>query len=71
MKKSDLETLQLWAKEELITLLYLDESGCCPESPLSYGYGKVGQQKSIGQKRRKGESISWGFGKKKKDLSIP
>ena len=34
-KKRDLESLESWAKQDLITLLYLDESGCCPESPLS------------------------------------
>lgn len=53
-----MQTLQLWAKQGLITLLYLDESGCCPESPLSYGYGQIGQQKSIAQKTRKGRRIN-------------
>ena len=42
----------------MITLLYLDESGCCPESPLSYGYGQIGQQKSISQKTRKGRRVN-------------
>ena len=53
-----LETLELWAKQDLITLLYLDESGCCPESPLSYGYGKIGQQKIVTQKTRKGRRVN-------------
>jgi putative transposase len=39
-------------------LLYLDESGCCPESPLSYGYGQIGRQKSIPQRKRKGRRIN-------------
>ena len=39
-------------------MLYLDESGCCPQSPLSYGYGQIGQQKSIYQKRRKGRRVN-------------
>lgn len=42
----------------MINLLYLDESGCCPESPLSYGYGQIGQQKSIAQKTRKGRRVN-------------
>ena len=57
-KKRDLQTLQLWAEQGLINLLYLDESGCCPESPLSYGYGQIGQQKSISQRTRKGRRIN-------------
>ncbi len=52
-KKRDLQTLELWAKQDFITLLSLDESGCCPESPLSYGYGKIGQQKIVTQKGRR------------------
>jgi putative transposase len=42
----------------LITLLYLDESGCCLESPLSYGYGQIGQQKSITQNKTRGRRIN-------------
>ena len=42
----------------MITLLYLDESGCCPESPLSYGYGQIGQQKIITQKTKKGRRVN-------------
>ena len=53
-----MQTLKLWAEEGLITLLYLDESGCCPESPLSYGYGQIGQQKSIAQRTRKGRRVN-------------
>jgi putative transposase len=36
----------------------LDESGCCLESPLSYGYGQIGQQKSITQNKNKGRRIN-------------
>lgn len=39
-------------------MLYLDESGCCPESPLSYGYGQIGRQKSVPQRKRKGRRIN-------------
>ena len=53
-----MQTLKLWSQQELITLLYLDESGCCLESPLSYGYGKIGQQKSISQNKNRGRRIN-------------
>lgn len=38
--------------------MYLDESGCCCESPLVYSYGKTGEQKEIEQNRRKGRRIN-------------
>ena len=57
-KKRDLQTLKLWAQEDLITLLYLDESGCCSESPLYYGYSPIGEQKSISQRSRKGRRVN-------------
>ena len=38
--------------------MYLDESGCCCESPLVYSYGKKGEQKEIEQNRRKGRRIN-------------
>lgn len=50
--------LRLWAEQGLIHLLYLDESGCCLESPLSYGYGQLGKQKSITQNKRGGRRIN-------------
>ena len=50
--------LRLWAEQGLIHLLYLDESGCCLESPLSYGYGRIGQQKSIPQNKNRGRRIN-------------
>jgi len=58
VKKTDLQTLKLWSEKELVTLLYLDESGCCLESPLSYGYGQIGQQKSIIQNKNRGRRIN-------------
>ena len=57
-KKTDLEMLNLWAEEGLIHLLYLDESGCCLESPLSYGYSRRGEQKSIIQNKNRGRRIN-------------
>ena len=57
-KKLDLETLILWAEQGIITLMYLDESGCCCESPLVYSYGEKGKQKQIEQNRRKGRRIN-------------
>ena len=50
--------MKLWSEKELITLLYLDESGCCLESPLSYGYSQIGQQKSITQNKNRGRRIN-------------
>ena len=38
--------------------MYLDESGCCCESPLVYSYGEKGKQKTIEQNRRKGRRIN-------------
>ena len=38
--------------------MYLDESGCCSESPLVYSYGEKGKQKAIEQNRRKGRRIN-------------
>ena len=57
-KKKDLEMLKKWAEMGLITLMYLDESGCYPQSPLVYSYGKVGEQKIVHQKQRKGRRIN-------------
>ena len=57
-KRKDLETLEKWAEMGLITLMYLDESGCCPQSPLVYSYGKRGQQKIVRQTPRRGRRIN-------------
>ncbi len=37
---------------------YLDESGCCLESPVSYSYARIGQQKRIEQVKSYGNRIS-------------
>ncbi|MEP0871914.1 transposase, partial [Trichocoleus desertorum AS-A10] len=37
---------------------YLDESGCCLWSPVSYSYSRVGQQKRLEQTQRRGGRIS-------------
>lgn len=50
--------MKLCAKFKLINLLYLDESGCCLDSPLSYGYGLICEQKSITQGQRRGRRIN-------------
>ena len=57
-KKQDLAMLKKWAEMGLITLMYLDESGCCPQSPLVYSYGEVGKQKIVRQKERRGRRIN-------------
>lgn len=50
--------LNQWAKQGLVHLLYLDESGCCLESPLSYGYSQIGKQKTITQNKNRGRRIN-------------
>ncbi|WAN69884.1 hypothetical protein BJP36_37980 [Moorena producens JHB] len=57
-KKKDLEMLKKWAEMGIITLMYLDESGCYPQSPLVYSYGKVGRQKIVVQNQRRGRRIN-------------
>lgn len=37
---------------------YLDESGCCLWSPVSYSYSRVGTQKQLEQTERRGKRIS-------------
>ncbi len=50
----------IWAAEEgQIELKYLDEAGFCLESPVSYSYSQVGQQKRMEQHCKKyGSRIS-------------
>jgi len=50
--------LKLWAKMGLICLKYLDESGFCCQSNISYSYIKIGEQKKINQKKRRGRRVS-------------
>ena len=59
MKQADLELLQRAAQDQHIELKYLDESGCCLWSPVSYSYSRIGVQKCFEQtQRRYGSRIS-------------
>lgn len=58
LKQADLETLQLAAEQGHIDLKYLDESGCCLWSPVSYSYSRIGRQKRLEQTERRGRRIS-------------
>jgi hypothetical protein len=53
-----LDTLKLAAQEGHIELKYLDESGCCLWSPVSYSYTRAGTQKRLEQTQRRGRCIS-------------
>lgn len=57
MKQADLETLKLAAQDGHIELKYLDESGCCLWSPVSYSYSRIGTQKRLEQTQRRGKRI--------------
>lgn len=58
-QQANLELLQQAAQEQHIELKYLDESGFCLWSPLSYSYSRIGQQKRLEQPlRRYGSRIS-------------
>lgn len=50
--------LKLWAQLGMVCLKYLDESGCCPQSPTDYSYGKRGEQKRIKGRKRRGRRIN-------------
>jgi len=52
--QADLETLELAAVEGHIQLKYLDESGFCLWSPVSYSYSQIGEQKYLEQTSRRG-----------------
>ena len=58
LKQADLDTLKLAAQQDYIELKYLDESGCCLWSPVSYSYSRVGMQKRIEQTDRRSGRIS-------------
>lgn len=42
----------------MVCLKYLDESGCCCQSPVDYSYSKRGVQKRIRQHKRRGRRIN-------------
>lgn len=50
--------MKLAAEEGYIDLKYLDESGCCLWSPVSYSYSRIGEQKRLEQTERRGRRIS-------------
>ena len=50
--------MKLAAAEGYIDLKYLDESGCCLWSPVSYSYSRIGEQKRLEQTERRGRRIS-------------
>lgn len=58
LKQADLDTLKLAAQDGYIDLKYLDESGCCLWSPVSYSYSRIGEQKRLEQTERRGRRIS-------------
>jgi transposase len=58
LKQAVLDLLKLAAQEGHIDLKYLDESGCCLESPVSYTYARIGQQKRIEQVKSYGDRLS-------------
>lgn len=58
-KQADLELLQQAAQDKHIELKYLDESGFCLWSPVSYSYSRIGEQKCLEQtQQRYGRRIS-------------
>jgi len=57
LKQADLNTLKLAAQEGYIDLKYLDESGCCLWSPVSYSYSRI-ERKRLEQTERRGRRIS-------------
>lgn len=58
LKQADLATLELAAQDGYIDLKYLDESGFCLWSPVSYSYSRVSEQKHLEQVSRRGKRIS-------------
>jgi hypothetical protein len=59
IKQADLDTLKQAAQEGHLVLKYLDESGFCLWSPVSYSYSRVGEQKRMEQtQQRWGKRIS-------------
>ncbi|MBG1245134.1 hypothetical protein F8R90_29460 [Nostoc sp. NZL] len=58
LKLADLDTLKQAAVEGYVELKYLDESGCCRWSPVSYSYSRIGSQKQMAQIGSRGGRIS-------------
>ncbi|MEP0925539.1 transposase [Leptolyngbya sp. ST-U4] len=58
IKQADLALLQQACVDGHLELKYLDESGCCLESPVSYSYSRINQQKCLDQVKFYGDRIS-------------
>lgn len=58
MKQADLDLLRQAAQDGHLDLKYLDESGFCLWSPVSYSYSPVGEQKYQEQTPRRGRRLS-------------
>lgn len=59
IKQADLDMLILAAAVGEIDLKYLDEAGFCLESPVSYSYSQIGEQKRMEQPLKKyGKRVS-------------
>jgi len=70
LKQADLNTLKLAAQEGYIDLKYLDESGCCLWSPVSYSYSRIGEQKRSKLNDEEDALAFWGFGNQTKGLNM-
>ncbi len=59
IKQADLDMLEVAAAAGEIELKYLDESGFCMWSPVSYTYFPRGQQKSLEQTKAQRQEIEY------------
>lgn len=55
---AQLVELEALAAAGQIVLKYLDETGCCQWTPVSYSYSRVGQQQRFEQTSRRGQRVS-------------
>ncbi len=53
-----METLKRYEEERWVKLKYLDESGFCLWSPVSYSYAKKGKQKQINQTKKREKRVN-------------
>ena len=58
IKQADLDMVELSAAVGEIDLFYLDESGFCMWTPVSYSYFFKGRQKRLEQTKRRGRRLS-------------
>ena len=57
-KKADLDWLLLAHSAGEICLKFLDESGFCLWSPISYSYARTGEQKVLEQTKKRGKRLN-------------